>query len=199
MRQIFVAKELSGNARLLPFSTPMTILVIADDETPLPKLPDVHADVLISCGDMPDGMILSPRNDAAASTFWPQSGTTTAAELLRRRSSICTRRPTGTRGVIRRIRRLVVLQTVARWSRWEVDDALAEFPRVDVFVAHNSPRLVHDRDDDVHIGFAAFNTYLDRTHPRWLLHGHQHVNTETMVGATRVIGTYGFRFLAIPE
>ena len=36
----------------------MTALVIADDEGLLHKLPPVHADVLISCGDLPDQTIL---------------------------------------------------------------------------------------------------------------------------------------------
>ena len=39
---------------------------------------------------------------------------------------------------------------------------MASFPPVDVFVAHNSPRHVHDRDDDVHFGFEAFVRYLER-------------------------------------
>ena len=36
----------------------MTILVLADDEQFLRHLPDVPADVLVSCGDLPDGAIL---------------------------------------------------------------------------------------------------------------------------------------------
>ena len=31
-----------------------------------------------------------------------------------------------------------------------------------------------------------------------LFHGHQHLNQETVVGATRVIGIYGFRQVVIP-
>jgi Icc-related predicted phosphoesterase len=81
----------------------------------------------------------------------------------------------------------------------EVETALAAFPRVDVFVTHNSPRMVHDRDDDVHIGFSAFNSYVARTHPRRLLHGHQHLNRESIVGSTHVTGTYGHRFVVISE
>jgi uncharacterized protein len=66
-------------------------------------------------------------------------------------------------------------------------------------VAQNSPRLVHDRDDEVHIGFGAFNRYMARAHPRWSLHGHQHLNTESAVGATSVVGTYGHRFVVLAE
>ena len=80
-----------------------------------------------------------------------------------------------------------------------METALTSFPSVDVFVAHNSPRLVHDRDDEVHIGFVAFSNYINRARPKYFLHGHQHVHQETSVGGTRVVGTYGFRFLAIAE
>ena len=81
----------------------------------------------------------------------------------------------------------------------EVELLLAAFPAVDVFVAHNSPRLIHERDEDVHVGFAALNSYLLRARPRFLLHGHQHVNAETKTEGTRVIGVYGHRFLVIRE
>ena len=56
---------------------------------------------------------------------------------------------------------------------------MAEFPPVDVFVAHNSPRHVHDREDEVHLGFEAFVDYIERTQPKLFFHGHMHVNQET--------------------
>jgi Icc-related predicted phosphoesterase len=77
----------------------------------------------------------------------------------------------------------------------DVRQKLRHFPKVDVFVAHNSPRFIHDREDDVHFGFEAFVDYLDRARPRWFLHGHQHVNQETERDGTRIIGVYGARFL----
>ncbi|MFW6164294.1 MAG: metallophosphoesterase family protein [Planctomycetota bacterium] len=79
------------------------------------------------------------------------------------------------------------------YSQEEVAAALERFPPVDIFLAHNSPRGVHDRDDLVHIGFDAFAAYIARARPRLFLHGHQHVNRETQVGATRVVGVYGHR------
>lgn len=75
----------------------------------------------------------------------------------------------------------------------EVRRLLDRFPAVDVFVAHNSPRFVHDRDDDVHFGFEALGEYLARAKPRLLIHGHQHINRESRIGATNVIGVYGIR------
>ena len=44
--------------------------------------------------------------------------------------------------------------------------SLATLPAVDVFIAHNSPRHVHDRDDEVHIGFTSFNTYITWAKPK---------------------------------
>ena len=62
---------------------------------------------------------------------------------------------------------------------------------------NNSPRHVHDREDDVHFGFEAFVRYIERVQPRWFLHGHQHVDQETQIGDTRVIGVYGQRWLTL--
>lgn len=83
---------------------------------------------------------------------------------------------------------------------YEQDEAtglLQDFPAVDIFVSHNSPRHVNDKEDETHYGFEALNSYIDRHRPRFLLHGHQHVNKETQVGATTVIGVYGHRMLEI--
>lgn len=33
--------------------------------------------------------------------------------------------------------------------------------------------------------------------PRWFFHGHQHRNIETVIGNTKVIGTYGHRVIDI--
>lgn len=81
----------------------------------------------------------------------------------------------------------------------EVEAFLEGFPSVDVFLAHNSPRGVHDRDDDVHTGFTALNDYVARAAPRLLLHGHQHQQRETRVGETRVVGVYGWKVVEISD
>ena len=83
------------------------------------------------------------------------------------------------------------------YEQWEVETMLAQFPPVDVLISHNSPRRVHDQDDDVHIGFDALHGYIERARPRLVIHGHQHVNRETRVGETRVIGVYGRRIVEI--
>ena len=75
------------------------------------------------------------------------------------------------------------------YDQHEVD--LSDFPRVDLFLAHNSPRGVHDREDGVHHGFEAFNAYIDRVQPALFLHGHHHLNRSTMLGKTKCRGVYG--------
>ena len=41
----------------------------------------------------------------------------------------------------------------------------------------------------------ALAEYIRRCKPRLLIHGHQHVNIETAVSGTRVIGVYGHRMI----
>lgn len=79
----------------------------------------------------------------------------------------------------------------------EVQEMLAGFPRVDIFASHNSPRGIHDKPDDIHTGFDALTEYVQHQKTRLLIHGHQHVNKETQVGACRVIGVFGHRVLEI--
>ena len=83
---------------------------------------------------------------------------------------------------------------------YEQDEAsalLKDFPPVDVFVSHNSPIGIHDKEDEVHTGFEALSEYIRMQKPKVLIHGHQHVNSETEVGGTRVIGVYGHRVVEI--
>lgn len=61
------------------------------------------------------------------------------------------------------------------YEQEEVRKALESFPRVDVFVAHNSPAGCHERDTEVHQGFEGFRDYILRARPKYFLHGHQHL------------------------
>jgi hypothetical protein len=79
----------------------------------------------------------------------------------------------------------------------EVARMLANFPRVDVFLAHNSPRGIHERDGDIHQGFGAFLNYIETARPRWFLHGHQHLSSTTRIGDTEVVGVFGETLLEI--
>jgi Icc-related predicted phosphoesterase len=81
----------------------------------------------------------------------------------------------------------------------EAETFLENFPPVDVFISHNSPRRVHDREDEIHTGFTALNAYIERAKPRLLLHGHQHQERETRVGETLVVGVFGWKEIEIPD
>ena len=180
----------------------MIALIIADDELVWHNLPDVTADILISCGDLPDDVILKAAGICRAQHILAVKGNhDSAAEFpapiinLHLQTFV--------------FRGLTFGGFCGAWKykpkgnflfdQAEAEAALAKFPAVDVFVAHNSPRLIHDRDDEVHEGFVALANYIKANHPRFLLHGHQHITKETLVETTRVIGTYGFQWLTFPE
>ena len=180
----------------------MTLLVIADDESLLSKLPDAEADVLVSCGDLSDDLVLRAASRCHCRHILAVKGNHDSSASFESPIVDLHLR-------IHEIRTISFGGFCGSWKYkpkgnylFEQDDverALAAFPQVDIFVAHNSPRMVHDRDDEVHIGFGAFNNYIARTHPQWFLHGHQHVHAESIVSETRVVGTYGHRFVVVPE
>ncbi len=77
------------------------------------------------------------------------------------------------------------------FEQYEVHSALSSFPRVDVFIAHNSPGGYHERDNDTHQGFSAFTDYIDRAEPRLFIHGHQHTNAVSQRNNTTILGVFG--------
>jgi Icc-related predicted phosphoesterase len=83
------------------------------------------------------------------------------------------------------------------YEQAEAEALLEDFPPVDVFIAHNSPRGIHDRDDGVHFGFEALNTYIILANPKLVIHGHQHIDMESQAGGARVIGVYGHRVIEL--
>jgi Icc-related predicted phosphoesterase len=178
----------------------MIALVIADDELLVAKTPAVPADVLVSCGDLPDELILEIaartgcRQVLAVKGNHDRSGPFEAGIIDLHLATHTVKGITfgGFRGCWK-------YKPVGNflYDQAEVAEQLAGFPRVDVFVAHNAPRLIHDRDDNVHPGFTAFSRYIDDAKPRYFLHGHQHRNAETTMGLTKVVGVSGHRYLAI--
>ncbi|MGM9589588.1 MAG: metallophosphoesterase [Faecousia sp.] len=46
---------------------------------------------------------------------------------------------------------------------------------IDVVVTHAPPEGLGDDEDPAHWGFAALRSFLDRYHPRYLVHGHVHM------------------------
>lgn len=74
---------------------------------------------------------------------------------------------------------------------------------LDIFITHAPPWGIHDEDDPAHQGAKAFNWLIRTFQPTFHIHGHVHVYhpgviTETMVGRTLVLNTYGYRKLTIP-
>lgn len=75
---------------------------------------------------------------------------------------------------------------------------------LDVLVTHAPPLGIHDSTDPAHVGFRAFNRFIRRFRPRFLLHGHTHVwrrdtVTRTQVGATVVLNVCPYRVIEIEE
>ena len=69
---------------------------------------------------------------------------------------------------------------------------------LDIFVTHAAPWGIHDQDDRPHRGIKAFNWLIKSFQPAYHFHGHIHVyrqdlTTQTQVGSTQVINTYGWR------
>ncbi|MBQ8796586.1 MAG: metallophosphoesterase family protein [Oscillospiraceae bacterium] len=91
----------------------------------------------------------------------------------------------------KRIRRL-------RWKLWR-------HKGVDIVVTHAPPEGVGDSDDPAHRGFEALLELIDKYHPRYLLHGHVHLNygmDQTRVreyNGTKVINTCQRYDLEIPD
>ena len=83
------------------------------------------------------------------------------------------------------------------FSQEQANEMLSGFPAVDVMIAHNSPRTIHEREDIIHKGFDGLLDYVQRSTPKYLIHGHQHVNQTTTIGQTTVIGVFGEAFLLL--
>ena len=76
---------------------------------------------------------------------------------------------------------------------------------VDVVVTHAPPEGVGDAQDVAHRGFGAFLKLMDKYRPRYLFHGHTHLNyshdavRERQYGDTRVINACSRYELEIPD
>ena len=73
---------------------------------------------------------------------------------------------------------------------------------LDILITHAPPRGIHDAQDPAHVGFDAFNKFIARFRPRYLLHGHSHVYrhgaiTTTQVGPTTIINVYPYRLIEV--
>jgi Icc-related predicted phosphoesterase len=179
----------------------MNILIIADDDSAVSQMPEIKVDVLISCGDLTDETIVKAAQRCSCRHVLAVKGNHDSAAPFPAPIVDLHLNTWSFQGI-------VFGGFCGSWKykprghhlyeQSEVELALRHFPKVDVFVAHNSPSQVHDKDDFVHLGFAAFNSYIANHHPRFFFHGHQHVSCESVVGSTRVVGSFGYRTMVLP-
>lgn len=178
----------------------MRLLVLAD-------IDDLHwhhgegeAEVLVACGDVLDQVVLEAAEAYGCSRVFAVKGNHDPESLFPKpieQLNLCVKEVEGVRfGGLSGGWKYKPRGTFL-FSQEEVCEALAAFPPVDVMVSHNSPRGLHDRDDGVHVGFEGLGDYLLRTAPRFLVHGHQHINKESVLGETRVIGVCGYRVIEV--
>jgi Icc-related predicted phosphoesterase len=178
----------------------MKLLVVADDDAVFRNFKSETTDVLIACGDLADGSIIEAARVSASSRIFAVKGNHDTNQSF----------PPPIVDLHLRVEHCGGLTFGGFHGSWrykprghflydqdEVERLLSGFPAVDVFVAHNSPRHLHDRDDEVHLGFDAFSTYIARAQPRLFVHGHQHINRESALGRTKVLGVYGAKLIAV--
>ena len=178
----------------------MTCLILADDEFSAQQLPTGPVDLVISCGDLSDSFILQVAERCSCQMIFAVRGNhDTAAPFPAPIIDLhlCSHEFGGLRfGGFAGCQRYK-LRGHHLYEQAEVEHALRGFPTVDVFVAHNSPWGIHDdtRGDEAHQGFQAFGGYIARQRPRFFLHGHQHLNRQSLLDDCEVVGVYGHRLL----
>lgn len=178
----------------------MRLLIISDDDGLFHHPPQGQADVLVSCGDLLNVTIQRLAQSSGCRAAFAVRGNHDRAEAF----------PEGIANLHLRVEEFEGVRFGGfhggwryksagyhLWDQHEVIELMSRMPTVDVFVAHNSPRGVHERDPDVHQGFDGFAGYIARARPRYFVHGHQHANRVTQVHDTVVIGVHGARWLEL--
>lgn len=181
---------------------PLKILVIADDDSQLGALDNPQPDILISCGDLLEGTILRIARHYGARHILAVRGNHDSAAPF-------------PDPIIDLHLKTVTLEGVTfggfagAWrykpvghhlhEQWDVASAMSGFKPVDVFVAHNSPAGIHERDMHVHQGFGAFRDYIDRAKPQLFIHGHQHLDSMTVRSQTTILGVYGEKLVSVED
>ena len=76
---------------------------------------------------------------------------------------------------------------------------------VDIVVTHAAPEGLGDAEDKAHWGFEAFREFIDKYHPKYLIHGHVHMSyghqvpREIDYNGTRIINAYERYTIEIPD
>lgn len=85
-----------------------------------------------------------------------------------------------------------------RWRLWRMKG-------VDIVVTHAAPEGLGDAEDLAHWGFEALRAFLDKYHPRYLVHGHVHMSYDHKIpremdyNGTKVINAYERYTIEIPD
>lgn len=90
--------------------------------------------------------------------------------------------------------------TAIMYTQEEAQALMQDCPQVDIFICHCPPRGINDEPEVAHQGFDALRSYIDRTPPRVLLHGHTYPTEDTIVrqyGQTRIEYTSGWRIVEL--
>ena len=178
----------------------MRILAIADIDDLRWKGGSGQADMLISCGDVSDPVILDAAAAYQCSQIYAVKGNHDAptpfpspiVDLHLHLESYDGMAFGGLSGSWKYKSRGHYL-----YEQEDAMDLLKGFPPVNIFIAHNSPRGIHDKEDGIHIGFDALTAYIQSAKARLLIHGHQHLNIEPQFAKTKVLGVYGHRLIEV--
>lgn len=178
----------------------MRLLILADIDDTHWSGASGQADIVLSCGDVSDNVILEAATAYTCSTIFTVKGNHDSPMPFKEPIK-------GLHLQVHEYEGITFGGLNGSWKyklrghflyeQWEVDTFLASFPHVDILLSHNSPRGIHDRDDDIHTGFDGLRSYILQKQPHLLIHGHQHVNIETRLKKTRIIGVYGHTMLEI--
>ena len=178
----------------------MRILVIADIDDLHWKYGHGSADVLLSCGDVYDQVIQEAAEAYNCQTIFAVKGNHDRSSPFAEPiidlhlqtiklggftfgglNGACKYKPRGN----------------FQYCQREVENLSSTLSMADIFLSHNSPRGIHDQEDEAHLGFEGLNSYIKRVCPKLLFHGHQHVDRETSIGETTVIGIYRYKVICV--
>lgn len=178
----------------------MRILVIADIDDFHWKYGTGQADIILSCGDVVDKVIMEAAEAYDCKAIFAVKGNhdrntpfeEPIIDLHMQSLNYGNYSFGGFNGAWRYKNRGHFL-----YDQKQAEEMLSELPPVDIFLSHNSPLGIHDKTDGIHYGFSGLNYYIVRTHPSIVIHGHQHVDRASNYGSTKVMGVYQHKILEI--
>lgn len=175
----------------------MKLLIMSDIDGEVSGKINSNPDLIISCGDVPDEIILETADNCKCEAVLavkgdkdrPEPFTDPIIDLHLNTYLYGKYRFGGFQGAVK----YNPADRNFLYEDFEVYPELCNFPVVDIFVAHNSPFGIHDRDYCENNGFSSFNTYIENIKPQYMFHGHQCVNSQTPFKQTKVFGVFGYK------